>query len=270
MLATPAVRGQLLHPTDPLPTFEVATIKPVDPNGHVRIDPLGSTQIVQVAGRKMSLVGTAFNVATPARLVAGFGLGLGWSDSSTVYVVQAKIPDDVYARMETMTSAERRQQAQLMLQSLLAERFGLKFHFQTMDMPIYELVVDKSGSKLPAPNAPPIAAGGGWAMSAAGDMRIRNLKLDELLQNSIFGVGDRPIVNKTGLDGTYDLKLHWKPPSKSNAAAAESVFFPSTPAADDGPSIFTVLQEQLGLKLVPARGPVEVVVVDHIEDPSAN
>ena len=105
-------------------------------------------------------------------------------------------------------------------------------------------------------------------MGPNGDMNIRNLKLDGLLEDPIFGLGDRPVVNKTGLDGLYDLKLHWKPPSRPGAPAADNAFFPVTD--DSGPPIFTVVQEQLGPKLVPARGPVEVVIVDHLAEPSAN
>jgi uncharacterized protein (TIGR03435 family) len=99
-------------------------------------------------------------------------------------------------------------------------------------------------------------------------MRIRNMKLEELLQQSIFGLGDRPIVNKTGLTGAYNIKMHWKPPSKPGAPGTADGFFPATD--DSGPSIFTVVQEQLGLKLVPARGPVEGVIIDHMEKPTAN
>ena len=162
------LRAQLLHPTNPLPSFEVATIKPIDPKVPVMIGPLGSQQIVHVAGRELGLVGIAFNAPGRSWVVPGFGLGIGWRDSSILYVVEAKIPDETFTRMQTMTAAERKEQTQLMLQSLLAERFNLKTHFASQEMPIYELVLDKGGSKLPAPNEPPIAAGSGWAMSPAG------------------------------------------------------------------------------------------------------
>jgi uncharacterized protein (TIGR03435 family) len=264
----PTLCAQLLHPTAPLPSFEVAAIKPFDQKSRIMpIGPLGSQQIVHAVGTELSPAAQAFNALSRSQIVAGLGLGLGWNDSKR-YVIEAKIPDDFFSRMQAMTAAERRRQTQLMLQSLLADRFKMKTHFATWDMPIYELVVDKGGSKLPPPNEPPAAAGGGWAMSPQGEMRIRNMKLDELLQSSIFELGDRPIVNQTGLTGTYNLTLHWKPPTASTAPKTDDGFFPATD--DSGPSIFAVVQEQLGLKLVASRGPVEVVIIDQFEQPSAN
>ena len=257
--------AQLLHPTDQLPSFEVATVKPFDPRVAVFGSPLGSQQIVHLVDTEFGLAALAYGVHVLSQVASGSGLRVGRNDSKR-YVVEAKIPDDLFSRMQTMTAAERRELTQLMLQSLLAERFQMTSHFALQDMPIYELLAGKGGSKLPPPNEPPIAAGGGWAVSPQGAMRVQNMKLDDLLQSSIFGIGDRPIIiNNTGLTGTYNLALHWKPPSGPGADDGRS------PATDDGaPSIFTVVQEQLGLKLVPSRGPVEVVVIDHLEEPSTN
>ena len=266
LLAQP-MHAQLLHPTDPLPSFEVATVKPLGPRPRFMVGPLGSQQIVHVVGTELALVVQAFNVPSRSQITTGLSLGFGWSDTKP-YVIEAKIPDDVFGRMQTMTASERKEQAQLMLQALLAERFKLQTHFHTQDMPVYEIQVDKDGPKLPAPNEPPLAAGGGWAIGPKGDLRVRNMKLDDLLRSSIFELGDRPIVNQTGLTGTYNLTLHWKPPATSTAPNMDDGFFPTTD--DNGPSIFTVVREQLGLRLVPARGSVEVVVIDHIEQPSAN
>jgi uncharacterized protein (TIGR03435 family) len=103
-------------------------------------------------------------------------------------------------------------------------------------------------------------------MSMSGQkVRVRNMKLDLMLTAPWFGLGDRPIVNKTGLTSTYNLTLNWapsQPPGPPTAGAA--------PEPDDSASIFTALQEQLGLKLVPAKDPVEVIVIDSIEKPSEN
>jgi uncharacterized protein (TIGR03435 family) len=96
-------------------------------------------------------------------------------------------------------------------------------------------------------------------------VRIRNLTLDGMLQPGWFGLGGRPILNHTGLTGTYNLTLNWvpdipRPPGSEGAA----------PVPEGQASIFTVLQEQFGLKLTPGKAPVEVVVIDHIEKPTEN
>jgi bla regulator protein blaR1 len=255
------MRGQLLHPAGQQPSFEVATIKPRDPNMHLLINPLGSESIVHLVGTRQSLVAQAYNAPSPSRMIGPLG-----SSDSQLYVVEARIPDAIFAQMQTMTTAQRREKTQRMLQALLADRLKLKVHFGMQEMSTYDLVIDKGGAKLPAPTDPATTGVGGWVMSPTGEFKIRNMKLDELLQNRIFGLGDRPIVNKTGLTGTYNLKLNWKPDLPARPGA-------EVPAAADepaGPSIFTVLQEQLGLKLVPSRGPVEVLYIDSIEQPSEN
>jgi bla regulator protein blaR1 len=259
-LLTPfAVQGQLLRSDDPLPSFEVATIKPNNPGVPFSISPLGSLAIVHVAGTARTLIAQAYNVPSKVQLVGGSG----WADSK-IYRIEARIPDGVFAKMEKMTSAERRQQAQLMLQSLLAERFRLRTHVGTKDMSVYELGIDKGGAKLPAPNDSSVPPGGGWAVTPQG-MNVRNVKLADLLQSPIFGLGDRPVVNHTGLEGSYNLTLHWKPSQPAPSGVDTAV----TPD-DSEPSIFTALREQLGLRLVPSHSPVEVLYIDSIEEPSEN
>ena len=95
-------------------------------------------------------------------------------------------------------------------------------------------------------------------------VKVHNMTLAGMPQVPWYGLGDRPIVNNTGLDGKYSLMLNWTMPKA--AAGVDG----AEPTDDSGPSIFTVLQEQLGLKLVQTRGPVEVVVIDSIEQPSEN
>lgn len=152
-----------------------------------------------------------------------------------------------------------------MEQALLADRFQLKFHRATREMPVYALVPGKSGSNLkenaegmggilfrnPAPDAPTEVTG----LSATVDMLVRSL-------SGIPGI-DRPIVNRTGLSGKYDFKL---------ALLYKFLVDKSgrTATGPDGESVFTTIEEQLGLKLEPQRLPVEVLVIDSVERPSEN
>jgi uncharacterized protein (TIGR03435 family) len=186
----------------------------------------------------------------------------------------------------TESSATVKQVEGPMLQALLEDRFHLRVHRQTMERPIFELILDKGGVKMqpskagscapdsmdsppppPSPDAPrpvycdfPHLAGDGtnWTLDGAG---VSIAKLALTLSRS--GV-DRPIVDKTGLAGGFDLHLNW--------AAQLQPGDPEAGAIDDptGSSIFTALKEQLGLKLEPTKGPVEVLVIDQVEKPSEN
>jgi uncharacterized protein (TIGR03435 family) len=268
---------ELLHASGPLPSFEVTTVKPKDPNVMVMITPPSSQIVVRNAGTARQLIARAYNVSSTQRdRVLG---GPDWLDDSKVaYVIEGKIPDDVYSQMQKMTADERTHLAMLMMQSLLADRFKLKAHVETREMPVYELTIARDGPKLPPPNdtKPPAATpgsadpprapqmGGGEILTKDG-IRIRNLTLDGMLAPPWFGLGGRPIVNKTGLTGTYNLTLNFVPDVPGQSGPNAPLVAPEGQA-----SIFTALQEQLGLKLTAAKAPVEVLVIDSIEKPSEN
>jgi bla regulator protein blaR1 len=274
LLFAPPMHAQIVHSAGPLPSFEVATVKPNDPKVMVRITPPGLENVVGTVGTAKRLISTAYNAS-----LQRVDNGPDWiDDQKTTYMVEGKIPEDLYAQMQRMTAAERHNQAILMMQSLLADRFKLKVHFEMREMPVYELTIAKDGAKLPAPNdttpaaaapgstAPPRPPqmGGGEQVTQDG-LRVRNMTLDGMLTAPWFGLGGRPILNKTGLTGTYNLTLHdWHPdiPAQGPNGLA--------PPPDGQASIFTVLQEQLGLKLTPGKASMEVVVIDHIERPSEN
>jgi uncharacterized protein (TIGR03435 family) len=177
------------------------------------------------------------------------------------YEIQAKIEDALYAAMQKMTPTQQREQVDLMEQSLLADRFKLKVHFETRDMPVYALVVAKGGPKLT-----PAKDGESSRLSSLPDnehgteMTAIAVTLDQFAHSPLWGKGGRLVVDQTGLKGTYDFTLKWS--SEQLVAGQES--------GVDAPSVFTAIQEQLGLRLVPSKAPVEVIVIDHIEPPSAN
>jgi uncharacterized protein (TIGR03435 family) len=142
-----------------------------------------------------------------------------------------------------------------MYQKLLADRFGLTFHRQKNELSVYALVVDKSGSKLTKslgdPNAQADQAGGARAMT------FTNTSMTDLALMLQFSL-DRPVVDQTKLIGKFDFVMKWTPMDADT----------SDPASP--PGLFTAIQQQLGLKLDPTKASDDVIVIDHVEKPSAN
>ncbi len=184
---------------------------------------------------------------------------------STKFDIEAKADSAVDDQLRGLSSDVGKAQKRHMLQALLADRFQLKAHKETRELPVYALVVAKSGPKFleSKANGTTIDAGHGKIGVQGGDNTVALLA--EQLANRL----GRPVIDKTGIQGRYDLALQWAP----DEAAAPRLNAPEglSPAPDSsGPSIFTAIQEQLGLKLESQKGPVQVLVIDRIEMPSEN
>ncbi len=147
-----------------------------------------------------------------------------------------------------------------MLQVLLADRFHLKVHHEMREMPVYALVPGKNGSKL-KPSVPDAGEGGRLQVVDRNyRMAIPKASMDDVVDAVANAFLDRPVVDRTGLTGTYDLKLYIHPDIRSNRGEPN----------DADISIFPAVQEQLGLKLEPQKASVPILVVDHVEKPSEN
>ena len=184
--------------------------------------------------------------------------------------------------MEKMSDDERRAKNETMQQALLAERFHLKVHFEAREMQVYELVLAKGGLKIKPVEVPPDEAAKPLkpgemspnSMSAQVNQpgqpssQAHSATLD-MLSNGLRGqspdIAGRPIVNMTGFQGKFDLK-DFRFQGQAPPAARGS----GTGDEDPPPSVFAALEQQLGLKLVPAKGQVEVVVIDSIDRPTEN
>lgn len=143
-------------------------------------------------------------------------------------------------------------QLRQMLQTLLAERFKLQFHRETRDLPVYALAVAKSGPKLH--KADP---GGNTSMNGEnGSFAFRGTSMPQFAEDlSTFSQVDRPVLDRTGIPGVFDFNLKF---GDSNDEMKRAL------VTGDGVSIFTIVQEQLGLKLEARKGPVEMLVIDHV------
>jgi uncharacterized protein (TIGR03435 family) len=154
-----------------------------------------------------------------------------------------------------------------MLQSLLAERFQMRVHRETKQPPVYLLTVVKGGAKLKISTSASVDSG---ALRPGRGFLAGNQVGVPFLGQTLSQIVGRPILDRTGLDRKYDFELKWTPDESSPNGPLGGAA-PTLLAADpDRPNIFTALQEQLGLRLDSSKGPVEVIVLDHIERPSAN
>lgn len=255
LLNAPPSRAQAKPAQGPRPAFEVASIKPGDPKEPrfgIILRPGGRFATTNATLRQ--LIGFAYEVRQ--NQIMG---GPSWGDADQ-YNIEAK-PDGSFPVPTCQRGAELIRQ---MLQSLLAQRFQLKVHQETKDQPIYELVVAKGGPKLKE------AADGENESERIGRGTFTATETPiALLIKPLSQVLGRSIIDKTGLSGSYDFTLQWTPDSGQYRSFGGAPI-PDPPADSDSVSLFTALQEQLGLKLESAKGPVEMWVIDSAEKPSEN
>jgi uncharacterized protein (TIGR03435 family) len=156
-----------------------------------------------------------------------------------------------------------------MIQTMLADRFGLAIHHALEDRSGYALVVSKNGPKLPPPEEDPSFL---FSRTASGDrtLQAKSATMGQLASGLSFVLG-KVVIDKTGIEGRYDVSMQWTPDPSNALLNKSGMPEPVRPAdAAPGPTIYTVLQEKLGLKLESRRVPVDVIVIDQAHRPSAN
>lgn len=231
-LAGAAVLACAQPPATPL-EFEVASVKLVEPRmgSHaVGLRVDHGTATLQAATVRQIIV-----QAYAVQRVLVMGGPTCYDDDQYDILAKAENPDATPAQIRTM------------LQNLLADRFKLVVHRATREVTVYSLTIGKNGSKLSAPSADQAA---NVVVNDRGAVVFQNATLAGLV-NTLANMLDQPVVDRTGLTGhyTYTLDLRSDP---------------------SGPSLFTAVEEQLGLKLESGKAPVEVLLIDHVERPSAN
>jgi bla regulator protein blaR1 len=265
-----------------LPAWDVSTVKPAGPDERYSMFNITPDGIKFSNVPVWMIVREAFCL-TNERL---FG-GPGWA-KTTAFDIEAKVAPEDAPKLKALTRAERQQ----MIVALLQERLGLKYHHETRDLSMYELVIAKGGVKMqaskpvadsdnapppapgppPAPAQPPKLGSRMFLMRGKGHIESTGTGMPLLVRLLSEQLG-RTVVDKTGLTGDYEYKLDWTP--DDTGAAMLKASNPTTgdnPSPPDaaGPSLFTALEEQLGLKLESTKGPVDVIVIDQLEQPTAN
>lgn len=259
-LFAPVLRGQA--PTAPRQlSFDVASIKP-DPDpahrsGHSIHIHENNGYYTATGVTAKYLIKDAYSLISDDQ----FSGGPDWI-SSDPYAIEAKFDPALEAKW---SYREKQLQMRLLIRSLLADRFQLKVSHQTKELPVFNLVIAKGGPKI----GPSTGKGDHQSNDGhnEGNVEIYALKnepiaslIDDLSREP--EIGGRLVIDKTGLTGFYTFNWKWTRQSDTIDPAADS--------ATDPPSLWTALQEQLGLKLESAKGPVDTIVIDHIEKPTPN
>jgi bla regulator protein blaR1 len=262
----------------PAPSFEVASIKvnhSADRRAMIRFAPGGRFTANNVALK--GLLEQAYRVKDSQLVGAP-----NWIETEH-YDIDAKMDDATADAMKKLDSDQRREQYSLILRALFVDRFKLRVRHETRELPVYILLVGKSGPKFhetaltAAELAPPNPKGPMIRMMGRGQLNVTAAGLDIFADVLSQNVG-RVVLDKTGLKAKYDFTLQWTPDDSTDqmlkAPGAGPDGKPPLDAAPppdvSGPSIFAAVQEQLGLKLEPQKSPLDVLVIDHIERPSEN
>ena len=255
------VRAQQPPPgkvADKLPIFEVATIKPTNPDDTGHSLRSGADRVSIENFSLQRLIRTAYGLKSDSQVLGG----PDWI-GKRAYDIEAKFEDAEIAKLQKLTGRERFQQTRLALQALLAERFQLQVGQESRGIPVYALVVENKGAKL-TPSSPqlddsgkPKADRGHGLNNTNGHLTATAISMASFADWFVYlPECDRVVVDQTGLTGEYDFKLNW---TEDNGNGV--------PPDAQLPGLFTALREQLGLELKAVKAPVNVVVVKSATEP---
>jgi bla regulator protein blaR1 len=279
LIGAPSIRAQ----SAARPEFEVISIKPdSSDSGNVAVNYEGG----RFTARNFSLGRLINNAYHPQRIDGA----PNWL-SSEKYDIDAKVEDSLAEKLRKLPTDQQIGQVMLMLQSALEDRFQLRVSHETRQLPVYALVVAKGGLKLAPTTLPPVdpeqpgasndntringyTAPGtrGSRMPEYGNLIVTGQSVAVILGTLTRELGGQIVLDQTGLKGEYDFTLKWTPDSGFSASAANSGQDSEAALLPDpsGTSIFTALQEQLGLRLETKKAPVDVLVITHVERLSGN
>jgi uncharacterized protein (TIGR03435 family) len=238
------------------PEFTVATIKPSRPDAPRGGYGFRGQDVTTTNVNVNWLIKLAYNVH--AHQISG---GPAWLDSEKY---------DIVGRPDTPGQPSR-DQMKLMIRKLLADRFQLRFHIEKKELPVYAMVVLKTGPKITVSAADPRAFPGIGFAQGPGVISLvgRNTGLDGVANGLQSNILDKPVVNQTGLAGRYDFTLRFTPDPTQLANFGQIA--PANAAdPDPPPDIFSAFEQQLGLKLQSTRTLIDVMVLEKIERPSPN
>jgi len=242
------------------PAFEVATIKPSDPARPGKLFTVRGRDVITINTTLNDLITTAYNVHV--RQITG---GPAWLDSDRY---------DLTGRPD-VPGQPNVAQIKIMLQKLVADRFQLKFHREKKELSVYAISVTKTGAKISKsqadPNSLPGLFFGGGGPGGGVSFNVRNATIAEVADTLQGSVLDRPVVDQTGFAEKYDFIVKFTPePGQMTGFGQGGTPPPAADNPDAPPDLFAAFQQQLGLKIETSKAPVDVLVIDKVEKPSAN
>ena len=238
---------------DAKPGFDVATIKRTEPN-------ISSGTFFTIRGSHVIAVNTNGNDLVSL----AYGLHSKQIVNGPPWLLTARFDIEGVPDVEGRPNHD---QVKLMIQKLLATRFKLAVHHEQRELAVYAIIIGKNGPKLTKTDRKP-SDNTNFSYTNRVVLTVRNATMADFADGMQASFMDRPVVNQTGLTDRYDFFLKWTPDG-SQSGLGEKM----PPPADDAnapPGLYTAIQEQLGLKLVSTKAPVDVLVIDHIEMPSEN
>ena len=265
--------AQLIHPIEGKPpSFEAATIRPSQSgSAFVKYHVSGDRFTVESA-TLTALIQFAYSIKSADQLPAE----PKWIGSQK-FDIDAKVADTEGDAIDSELPDQKLDRYRLMMQSLLADRFKLKLSSRTRDISVYDLTVAKSGLKLtPAkePVDPKKHQSPALTEPSSGELKAAAVSMADFAEwlSGRAETGGRVVKDETGLNGAYDFTLNWTPDDAHGAHFSGAGQGPGSPTSPDSAatSFLTALQEQLGLKLQSRRARVDVLVIDHVEQPSPN
>jgi uncharacterized protein (TIGR03435 family) len=248
--------------------FDVVSVKPNKSDQFAHIDDTGDGDGITFRNMPLNWIILYAYDLRDMSLLSGFP---DWVKSNK-YDIQAKVGESDLMAFHKLTKDQRR----LMLQDILADRFKMKVHGERKETSVYALVVAKNGPQLKKvepgekrvtgiENKDGTIVQGQLLYSRRPGQIIGQEVPMELFAKSLSGLAGRPVIDNTGITGVYDFKLEWQPDhSPPGGEPGEIATDPSAP------SLFSAVQEQLGLKLESQKVAIPIIVIDHIEDPSEN
>jgi uncharacterized protein (TIGR03435 family) len=240
-----------MMPADADPAFEVATVKPSNPDERRRG--------FRVQGREFSSI----NMSVSDLITFAYGIHLRQIVDAPDWIEKERY--DLLGKPDVEGQPNNRQ-TQALIQKLLADRFSLKFHREKRELSVYAIVVGKAGAKLTKSEFDPK---GDPAMLSMGPATLyaKNATIADFAGLLLRGILDRPVLDQTGLTGRCDFGLSWRPEVPLGGIGKNA---PPPGDKDALQDIYTAIQQQLGLRLEATKTPTEVIVVDHLEKPSEN
>jgi uncharacterized protein (TIGR03435 family) len=240
-------------PADAKPKYDVVTVKPSDPNRPGKLFTVRGRQVLTINTTVSDLITFAYSLQKKEIVNAP-----AWMDEK--YDVDG-VPD--------VDGQPNIQQMRLLIQDALVQRFGLKFHTEQREMAAYTLAVGKGGPKLTVTADSP-SSPGNFMFGGLGQLHVTNSTMANFCHGMQEAVMDKPVVDQTGLTDRYDFNLKWTPDQSQFASFGGHIPAPNPDDPNAPPSLYTALQEQVGLKLETTKANVDVMVIDHIDKPSAN